>query len=113
LLLAAVAATAASAAAPVPSASATPAAMTPASPLQNPGKCNAFLGELALSPLDSALPLTGALCGACSDPVCQHGTINQACGRQGAGIKVCTSLLGDRCSQDNNFHCTCYFGPIP
>lgn len=97
-----------------PGQGAAPAFMTPAAPAAGSGGCNPLLAKLGISSLDSAKATTvGIGCGICSDSVCQGAPTNQVCGRQGAAIKKCIPLLGDRCSQDNQFNCTCYYGIIP
>jgi hypothetical protein len=49
----------------------------------------------------------------CSHAACRGANFNQVCGTQGAAIKKCVTLYGDRCPEDGQFNCACYFGPIP
>jgi hypothetical protein len=100
-------------AAPAITAPATVAFMTPAAPVQADAGCNPLLAKLGISLLDSARNTAALHCGACSDVACRGANFNQVCGTQGAAIKKCVTLYGDRCPEDGQFNCACYYGPIP
>ena len=62
----------------------------------------------ALNPIPS--PTTGLPCGVCSDRYCQGATVNSICFYLGGGVyhqAKCELLLGNTCTQDNNWQCTC------
>jgi hypothetical protein len=81
------------------------AAAEPASVSTMPLGSDESSSEPAIHPLS-------AVCGSCSDFVCQLRSVNAVCGTQGTRTLHCLNATETTCSQDGNPACQCIGGGI-
>jgi hypothetical protein len=84
----------------------TPAFMASAEP--SPDCAKTELSFLNPDPVQKS----GALCGSCSQTICQGSTTGTLCAFKNGRYYYCQAVLGNSCST-GGLECSCWTGPLP